>query len=118
MKNSAKYLILLAVVFFDNFTKGATADIVIGYLHDKVLEDTVPELKEFNARLTHLFRIKDPLEKSKATKGLFNFFSQARQKLSYEMKSKKMTLAQVKATKIVLDVMKRKLANYGFERIF
>lgn len=83
----------------------------VGYLHDKILEKTVPELKEFNNKLTQFFRIRSHDAKVKASEDLLNFVDQTKKKLNYDINAKKMTPAQTKAIKMVLGMMKRKASK-------
>jgi len=110
MKNYAKYLMLFIFIFYYEFLS-SSIDNAVGYLHNKILEKTVPELKEFNNKLTELFRIKDNGEKIKATKQLMNFVQETRKKLTNEINAKKMTPAEVKTIKMALGIMRRRIGK-------
>lgn len=111
MKNYAKCLLLLAFVSYEIYIYNASGNVAIRYLHNKILEDTVPEFKEFNTKLRALFVIKNEKQKAIATQDLLTFVNSVISKLNYEIKTMKMTAAQVKAVKLVESIMKRKTST-------
>jgi len=113
MKNYAKCLLLVAFFSYKISLCNAPDNGAVGYLHDKILEETVPELKEFNNKVRELFVIKNNTEKIKATNYLIKFFADTISKLNSEIKTMEMTTAQVKAIKMALGIMKRRTSQLG-----
>lgn len=111
MKNYAKFLVLFALISFEISIYGAAENLSLGYLHNKILEETVPELKDFNTKLRALFLIKDRAAKIAATKDLLNFVNETKNKLNHEIETKKMTPAQINAIKNVLNIIERRTSK-------
>jgi len=111
MMNYAKCLLLVAFFSYEISLCNDADNLAIGYLHDKVLEETVPELKGFNNKVRALFVIKDNTKRIRATNDLIKFVADTKSKLNFEIKALKMTAAQIKAIKMALGIMERRASQ-------
>lgn len=107
--------LLLCIGSFSSisYLQAAIDGVVLGYIHDTILEKNVPEYTEFKQKIREIFKAKDEGQKQKLGRKLYTFGTILIEKLNRRLQSEKLTSAQCESINTVIKIIKDKLAKYG-----
>lgn len=105
MKN--KILLFLLLI---SITKLYSENALIVHLNNQILENTVPEFKEFNEKIRKLFQTQNQEEKERMVQEIKDFADKLISNLKNRLNSdKELTLAQKKSIQEVIYKIEEKL---------
>ncbi len=114
MENRLLLLFLLvSVVNVLYANKLYTNSMLIGHLHNQIHEDTVPEFKEFNAKIQKLFQSQHSDQRESIIKDVQAFGERLVKNLENKLRdNKELTSAEQKTIKEVIYIIKEKLKKF------
>lgn len=120
MKNKILQLLFLLNIFEDKlYSALPKSSMVIGYLHNQIHEETVPEFKIFNEKIKKLFQNQSSQIRETMIKDIQNFGNQLIIKLENKLEfNKDLTLAERKTIEEVIYKIKEKLKKLVKNVIF